>query len=75
MTFDAQAALRRIIEENTQDTRFIIICNYVTKIIDPIQSRCAIMAFHPLEDQAHIERLKFIAAKQEIQVVLRFVPS
>lgn len=48
MTFEAQAALRRIIEENSQDVRFILCCNFLNKVIDPIQSRCALVPFKPL---------------------------
>ena len=40
MTKDAQSALRRIIEDYTKVTRFCLICNYVTKIVDAIKSRC-----------------------------------
>ncbi|MCQ2818163.1 MAG: AAA family ATPase [archaeon] len=64
MTKDAQSALRRIIEDHTQTTRFCIICNYVSRIIDPIASRLAKFKFAPLSKESQIERLKFISAKE-----------
>jgi len=51
LTREAQQALRRTMENYTQTTRFILSCNYSSKIIDPIQSRCTIFRFKPLEKE------------------------
>ena len=62
MTNAAQFALRRIIEKYTQTTRFCLICNYVTKIIPALQSRCTKFRFLPLASQIAAERVSQIAA-------------
>ncbi len=66
MTFDAQFALRRIIEKYSNDTRFCIICNYMNKIIAPIKARCVNMRFYPIDNNIIVERLKFICSEEKI---------
>ena len=51
MTFDAQFALRRIIEKYSDNTRFCLICNYENKIIKPIKSRCVDIRFYPIDEK------------------------
>jgi replication factor C subunit 2/4 len=64
MTRDAQNALRRVIESYSAVTRFIIICNYVSKIIDPILSRCAKFRFKPLAHESLVGRLAHITERE-----------
>jgi replication factor C subunit 3/5 len=58
MTKDAQFALRRVIEKYTRNTRFCLICNYVSKIIPALQSRCTRFRFAPLAAPAVAERVQ-----------------
>jgi replication factor C small subunit len=67
MTSEAQTALRRIIEDSSKTTRFIIICNYLSQIIDPIQSRCAIFHFTKLEEKDILEDLRKICSNEGIK--------
>src|SRR6266571_3888572 len=67
MTADAQTALRRIMEESSQFTRFILICNYSSGIIEPLQSRCAIFRFQRLDEGSVTTHLKEIAKKEKIK--------
>lgn len=67
MTADAQQALRRLMEMYTATTRFILIANYPSKIIEPIQSRCAVFRFTPLPKEELIGRLKWICEKEKVE--------
>ncbi|MFA5236821.1 MAG: replication factor C small subunit [Methanoregula sp.] len=68
LTTDAQAALRRTMESYAKTCRFILSCNYSSKIIDPIQSRCAIYRFRPLAPPAIKEEIGRIAANEGLKV-------
>jgi replication factor C small subunit len=67
MTADAQQALRRLMEMYTASTRFILIANYPSKIIEPIQSRCAVFRFTPLKKEDVVARLKWIADQENVK--------
>ncbi len=67
MTQEAQTALRRIMEETSRITRFILIGNYSSKIIVPIQSRCAIFHFSRLEKADVVKHLEGICGKEKIK--------
>lgn len=68
MTKDAQHALRREMEMYTKTSSFILSCNYSSKIIDPIQSRCAIFRFAPVKGNQIIKRLEKIAEAENLKV-------
>lgn len=67
MTSDAQTALRRIIEDTAKYCRFILIANNISKIIDPIQSRCATFKFTSIPEEDMINHLESIAKKEKVK--------
>jgi len=68
LTKEAQQALRRTMENYTSTCRFILSCNYSSKIIDPIQSRCAVFRFKLLEKKDIEKRVKIIAEKENLEI-------
>ena len=68
LTNDAQSALRRTMERYSSICRFVLSCNYSSKIIEPIQSRCAVYRFRSLSDEAVTERMKKIAEAEVVKV-------
>lgn len=68
MTSETQLALRYIIEQYSLHTRFIIICNYINKIIEPIISRCALFRFKPIRKNVIFDLLKKISEKENIKI-------
>ncbi|MGM5484642.1 MAG: replication factor C small subunit [Nanobdellota archaeon] len=68
LTRDAQQALRRTMENYTSTTRFILSCNYSSKIIDPIQSRCTLFRFKPLPKEDVYSIIDTISKKEGISV-------
>lgn len=68
LTADAQAALRRTMEMYSRSCRFILSCNYVSRIIEPIQSRCAIFKFRPVPKEAMKRRILEICKKENVKI-------
>jgi len=66
MTSAAQQALRRTMEIYSSTTRFALACNISTKIIEPIQSRAAILRYSRLSDEQILTRLKHVCAAEEV---------
>eukprot|EP00238_Polyblepharides_amylifera_P013671 CAMPEP_0196593792 /NCGR_PEP_ID=MMETSP1081-20130531/76582_1 /TAXON_ID=36882 /ORGANISM="Pyramimonas amylifera, Strain CCMP720" /LENGTH=344 /DNA_ID=CAMNT_0041917877 /DNA_START=192 /DNA_END=1226 /DNA_ORIENTATION=- len=74
MTEDAQSALRRTMELYTKVTRFVFICNYVSRIIDPIASRCAKFRFKPLAEEAMTDRINYICSQEGVELQSDVLP-
>jgi len=68
LTKEAQQALRRTMENYTRTCRFILSCNYSSKIIDHIQSRCAVFRFKLLSKKELIEIIENIAKSESLKV-------
>jgi replication factor C small subunit len=63
-----QQALRRIIEKTSNNVKFILMCNYINRIIDPIISRCAVFRFVSLPKERIIERLRYITKQEKLKI-------
>ena len=68
LTSDAQHALRRTMEKYTKTCRFVLSCNYSSRIIEPLQSRCVIFRFRPLQAKEMEEKLVEIAGKEGLDL-------
>jgi len=68
LTSDAQSALRRTMEQYTKTCRFIMSCNYSSKIIEPLQSRCAVYRFNAITADAVEERVRHIVLSEHLEI-------
>lgn len=68
MTLDSQYALRRILEDHSKTTRFILTCNYLNRLIEPLVSRCTLLQLHRLDPHTLTRHLKSIIAKENLQL-------
>jgi DNA polymerase III delta prime subunit len=68
MTQDAQSALRRTMETYSKMTRFCLVCNYVTRIIDPLASRCSKFRFKSLDQGNAVKRVSDIAKLENVRL-------
>jgi replication factor C subunit 2/4 len=68
MTKAAQEALRRTMEVHSKTTRFCLLCNYVSRIIDPITSRTAKFRFRLLPAQVQLNQIEMIIQKENVKI-------
>ena len=69
MTSGAQQALRRTMEIYSNTTRFALACNQSTKVIEPIQSRCAIVRFSKLAEKEILSRVLFVCQQEKVSTL------
>ena len=67
LTRDAQQALRRTMEMYSEICKFILACNYSSKLIEPIQSRCVVFRFKPISKEDTIKFLDMICQKEKLK--------
>jgi DNA polymerase III delta prime subunit len=70
LTIQAQASLRNIIETYSRTTRFILTCNYLERIIDPLQSRCQVLKITPPSKKEVAKHISVILDKEDIHYTL-----
>ena len=75
LTIQAQASLRNVIETFSRNTRFILTCNYVERIIDPLQSRCQVLKIVPPSKSIVAQHLAYILDKEEIKYQLEDIKA
>ncbi|GBC70612.1 DNA polymerase III subunit tau [Candidatus Calditenuaceae archaeon HR02] len=75
LTADAQHAFRRVMEQFSATCRFILAANYANRIIEPIQSRCAVFRFKPIELEHMRIAVQRIASKEGLEVTGRAVEA
>jgi len=75
LTIQAQASLRNIIETFSRTTRFILTCNYVERIIDPLQSRCQVLKIVPPSKQEIANHIHTILSKENVEIELNDLKS
>jgi replication factor C subunit 3/5 len=68
LTYDAQYALRRVLELYSNTTRFCFICNYITRLIPALQSRCLLFRFSPIRLSDHFDKLTSIEINEKINI-------
>lgn len=68
LTREAQQALRRTMENYTKTCRFLLSCNFSSKILDPLQSRCAIFRFKPLSEEEIFSLIEQIARREGLTI-------
>jgi len=71
LTKEAQQALRRTMENHTSTCRFVLAANYSSKIIDPIQSRCAVFRFKPLAKEHVLELIDHVAKGEKLEMDIK----